>query len=234
MPDWGETVPMAEKRVQRRLAAILAADVVGYSRLMSIDEVETLARLKAVHRELFEPKTKEFGGRIFKTTGDGALVEFKSAADAVNSAVEIQRALDERDDGLGEDRRIQLRIGISLGDVIVEGGDLYGNGVNVAARMEGLAEPSGVCISGNVHEHIQGAMALDFDDLGELEVKNIDRPVHAYRVVVRITGSTLRHPAPNAYRLWSAHRNSSKQSAARTAKFNWQMPSAAISKWPIN
>ena len=146
---------MAEDRVERKLAAILAADAVGYSRMMGEDEAGTLARLKALRRELFEPKIKEYQGRIFKTTGDGALVEFKSAADAVNSAVDIQRALVERGESVPENHRIRLRIGISLGDVIVEGSDLYGNGVNVAARMEGLAEPGGICISGNVHEHVR-------------------------------------------------------------------------------
>ena len=173
---------MAEDRVERKLAAILAADMVGYSRMMGEDEAGTLVRLKALRRELFEPKTKQHRGRIFKTTGDGALVEFKSAADAVNSAVDIQRALAESQEGIPEDRRIQLRIGVSLGDVMVEGGDLYGRGVNVAARMEGLAEPGGICISGNVHEHVQGAVGLAFDDLGKQAVKNIADPVHAYRV----------------------------------------------------
>jgi adenylate cyclase len=158
---------MAEQRVQRRLAAILAVDVVGYSRLMGADEPGTLARLMALRRELFEPATKRFGGRIFKTTGDGALAEFPSAADAVSCAVDIQRELAARNAGEPEDQRIELRIGVSLGDVMVAGADLYGNGVNVAARMEGLADPGGVCISGNVHEHVSGAVGLVFDDLGE-------------------------------------------------------------------
>jgi TolB-like protein/class 3 adenylate cyclase len=173
---------MAEDGVRRRLAAILAADVVGYSRLMSGDEAGTLARLKAFRRELFEPKTKHYRGRIFKTTGDGALVEFKSAIDAVNSAVDVQGMLAEREAGVAEDCRIRLRIGISLGDVIVEGSDLYGNGVNVAARMESLAEPGGICISGNVYEQVRGAVGLTLVDLGEQKVKNITSPVHAYRV----------------------------------------------------
>ncbi len=133
---------MAEGRVQRRLAAILAADVVGYSRLMERDETGTLARLKSLRSDVFDPGTAKYDGRIFKTTGDGALSEFASAVDAVHSAVEIQRALAERNADMPEDQRIILRIGISLGDVIVEGDDLYGNGVNVAARMEGLAHPA--------------------------------------------------------------------------------------------
>ncbi len=173
---------MAEQRVQRRLAAILAADVVGYSRMMEADETGTLAALKTLRRDFFVPKTKQYGGRIFKTTGDGALVEFTSAADAVNSAIDIQRALSAINSDMAEDQRIVLRIGISLGDVIVEGGDLYGNGVNVAARLEAIAEPGGICISGNVYEHVRSSAELGFEDLGEQRVKNIERPVRTYRV----------------------------------------------------
>jgi len=181
---------MAEDRVQRKLAAILAADVVGYSRMMSEDEAGTLARLMTLRHELFEPKTKEYRGRIFKTTGDGAMVEFKSATDAVNCAIDIQRALAAREEGVAEDRHIGLRIGISLGDVIVEGSDLYGNGVNVASRMEGLAEPGGICITGNVHEHVRCVVEVVFDDLGKQQVKNIPNLVHAYRVHLDGTGVT--------------------------------------------
>jgi adenylate cyclase len=173
---------MAEERVQRKLAAILAADVVGYSRLMETDEAGTLNRLKALRRDLFVPTTERFGGRIFKVTGDGALAEFPSAVDALNSAVSVQRALADRNARLPENQRIELRVGISLGDVIVEGDDLYGRGVNIAARMEGLAEPGGICISGNVHEHVRGTTGLVFNDLGKREVKNIADPVHAYCV----------------------------------------------------
>jgi adenylate cyclase len=144
---------MAEERVRRRLAAIFAADVVGFSRLMEKDEEGTLTRLRALRRDLFEPIVRQHGGQIFMTTGDGALVEFKSASDAVGSAVGIQRALGDRNNGIEDDARIELRIGVNLGDVMIEGNDLYGNGVNVAARMEALAEPGGICISGNVHEH---------------------------------------------------------------------------------
>jgi adenylate cyclase len=172
---------VAEERVQRRLAAILAADVVGYSRMMSRDEGGTLSRLKTLRREIFEPKTKQYGGRIFKTTGDGAFVEFKSVVDAVKSASDIQESLAVRNVDISEDQKILLRIGISLGDVIVEGSDLYGNGVNVASRMEGLAEPGGICVSGNVHEHIGRSLDVHFEDLGEQVVKNIDQPVRCYR-----------------------------------------------------
>jgi adenylate cyclase len=173
---------VAEQRVQRRLAAILAADVVGYSRMMEADETGTLAALKTLLQDFFAPKTKQYGGRIFKTTGDGALVEFTSAVDAVNGAIDIQQALSVRNSETPESRKIELRIGISLGDVIVEGSDLYGNGVNVAARLEAMAAPGGICISGNVYEHVRGAAELQFEDLGEQQVKNIERPVRTYRV----------------------------------------------------
>lgn len=173
---------MAEERVRRRLAAILAADVVGYSRLMEADEAGTLTRLKALRRELFDPIIKKHGGRIFKINGDGALVEFRSATDAVDSAVAIQRAIVERDADVAPEERIALRIGISLGDVIAEGADLYGNGVNIAARIEGLAEPGGICISGTVYDHVRGASNLAFQVLGERNVKNLDRAVRCYRV----------------------------------------------------
>lgn len=186
---------MAEERVQRRLAAILAADVVGYSRMMGQDEVGTLSRLKTLRRELFDPKTKQYGGRIFKTTGDGAFVEFNSAVEAVKSAADIQEALASRKVEIPEDEKILLRIGISLGDVIVEGSDLYGNGVNVASRMEGLAEPGGICVSENVHEHIGSSLDVNFEDLGEQSVKNIDRPVRCYRVRQERGGATTDLPA---------------------------------------
>ena len=186
---------MAEDRERRRLAAILAADVVGYSRLMESDEAGTLVRLKAIQSELFEPRTVQYDGRIFKTTGDGAFVEFGSAVDAVRSAIDIQRAIGRRSDDVAPDRRLEFRIGISLGDVIVDGEDLYGNGVNVAARMEGLAETGGICISGNVHEHVGSVLDVAFEDLGEQAVKNIDRPVRSYRVRLDDTGQASR-PSP--------------------------------------
>ena len=180
---------MAEERVQRRLAAILAADVVGYTRLMDADEAGTLARLKTLRSEIFDPKTEDFGGRIFKNTGDGALAEFGSSVDAVQCAVEIQRALALRNADIPEDQKLILRIGISQGDVIVDGEDLYGNGVNVAARMEGLAEAGGICISGNVQEHIGNSLDVALEDLGEQAVKNIDRPVRCYRIAVSLMAS---------------------------------------------
>jgi len=195
---------MADERVQRRLAAILAADVVGYSRLMGSDETGTLKRLKAVRREIFAPTIAEFGGRIFKLTGDGAFAEFGSATNAVNSAVAIQRVLAERGLRSPDHHGIKLRIGISLGDVIVEGSDLYGNGVNVAARMEGLAEPGGICISANVYEHVGRSRGLAFEDLGDQTVKNIERPVRCYRVQMeRSEGSKVGAQSPGPATMFS-------------------------------
>jgi adenylate cyclase len=166
----------------RRLAAILAADVVGYSRLMGADEEGTLNRLKAHRRELVDPKIREHHGRIVKTTGDGMLVEFSSVVDAVRCAVEIQRAMVDRNADDPEDKRITFRIGLNLGDVIADGSDIYGDGVNIAARLEALAEPGGVCISRTVRDHIGDRLPYSFDDLGEQNVKNIAQPVHAYEL----------------------------------------------------
>jgi adenylate cyclase len=164
----------------RRLAAILAADVAGYSRLMGADEEGTHERLKAHRRELVDPKIGEHSGRIVKTTGDGMLVEFASVVDAVRCAAEVQRAMIDREAGMREDRRIRFRIGINLGDVIVDGDDIFGDGVNVAARLEALAEPSGICISRMVRDQIRDKLAYAFEDLGEQSVKNIARPVRVY------------------------------------------------------
>jgi len=173
---------MAEERVKRRLAAIFAADVVGYSRLMGEDEVGTLAALKAHRAALIDPKIAEHQGRIVKTTGDGMLVEFTSVVEAVACAVAIQRGMAERNAPMAQDRRIVLRIGINLGDVIVEGEDIYGDGVNVAARLEGLAEPGGIYVSGDVYRQVHNKLDLGFEDLGEREVKNIAEPVRVYRL----------------------------------------------------
>src|SRR5208282_453048 len=149
----------------RRLAAILAADVAGYSRLMGADEEGTLERLKSLRRELVDRKIAEHRGRIVKTTGDGLLAEFPSVVDAVRCAVEVQQAMPERNTGIGADNRIELRIGINLGDVIVEGDDLYGDGVNIAARIEALADPGGVFVSNTVHDHVRDRLPFVFDDL---------------------------------------------------------------------
>ena len=157
----------------RRLAAILAADVVGYSRLMGMDEEGTHERLQAHLRALVNPKIAEHHGRIVKTTGDGMLVEFASVVDAVRCAVAVQQAMPERSAGVVADSRIELRIGINLGDVIVEGDDLYGDGVNIAARIEALADPGGVFVSNTVHDQVRDRLPFVFEGLGEQQVKNI-------------------------------------------------------------
>jgi class 3 adenylate cyclase len=166
----------------RRLAAILAADVAGHSRLMGADEEGTLERLKALRRELLDPKIAEHKGRVVKTTGDGVLVEFASVVDAVRCAVAVQQAMPERNAGVETDKRIELRMGINLGDVIVEDDDLYGDGVNIAARIEALADAGGVFVSNTVHDHVRDRLPFAFEDLGEQQVKNIARPVRVYRV----------------------------------------------------
>ena len=168
--------------MERRLAAILVADVVGYSRLMEADEAGTLARLKALREELIEPKLAAHRGRIVKLMGDGLLVEFASVVDAVLCAAEIQSAIATANAEVPEDRRLTLRIGINLGDVMVEGDDIYGDGVNVAARLEGLAEPGRVYISGDAYRQVRNKLDLGFEDLGERRVKNITEPVHVYAV----------------------------------------------------
>jgi TolB-like protein/class 3 adenylate cyclase len=173
---------MAEARVERRLAAILAADVVGYSRLMGNDEEGTLAALKACRRELIEPKIAEHRGRIVKLTGDGALVEFASAVNATRCAMEIQHAMAERNAGIPEDRRIEFRIGINVGDIIIDEGDIYGDGVNIAARVESLASPGAICLSENTYKQIKGKLAVDVGDMGEQQLKNITQPVRVYDV----------------------------------------------------
>jgi adenylate cyclase len=173
---------MSGERVERRLAAILAADVAGYSRLMGADEEGTLAALRAIRRELIDPKIAEHKGRIVKTTGDGMLVEFPSVVEAVAYAVALQRGMAERNAPIPNDRRIEFRVGINLGDVIVEDGDIFGDGVNIAARVEGLAEPSGVCVSGLVYDQVRGRLECGFEDTGEQYLKNIARPVRVYRI----------------------------------------------------
>jgi TolB-like protein len=181
---------MAETPARRRLAAILAADVVGYSRLMERDEAGTLAALKARRRDVVDPLVAKHHGRIFKTVGDGVLVEFASAVDAVQCAVGLQQGMAAASSGQPEDGRLVLRIGINLGDVMVEDDDLYGDGVNIAARLEGLAEPGGILLSGTAYEHIRNKIAVAFDDLGAQTLKNIAEPVRVYRVAGVSTSTT--------------------------------------------
>jgi adenylate cyclase len=172
---------VAEERAQRRLAAILAADVVGYSRLMGADESGTLKALNAHRNEFIHPTVTQYRGRIVKLMGDGALVEFASVVDAVECAVAVQRGMAERNADVPEDRRIAFRIGINLGDIIIDGDDIYGDGVNVAARLEAEAEPGGVCISDDAHRQVAGKLDLAFEDLGARTLKNIAGPVRAHR-----------------------------------------------------
>jgi TolB-like protein/class 3 adenylate cyclase/Flp pilus assembly protein TadD len=173
---------MAEPRVERRLAAILAADVAGYTQLMGADEEGTLRRLKAHRNELIDPKITEHRGRIVKTTGDGILVEFVSVVDAVRCAVDIQRGMHERNVGVPVDTGIRFRIGINVGDVIIDGTDIFGDGVNVAARLEALADPGGITVSSVVHDQVRDKLSFGFEDLGDQTVKNVARPIHVHRI----------------------------------------------------
>jgi TolB-like protein/class 3 adenylate cyclase len=187
---------LSGERVERRLAAILAADVAGYSRLMGADEEGTLAALKAIRREIGDPKIAEHRGRIVKTTGDGLLVEFGSVVDAVRCAVDVQREMAERNAGVPPTNRIEFRIGINLGDIIIDGCDIFGDGVNIAARLEALAEPGGICVSRVVRDQVRDKLAFAFDDMGEQQVKNIARPVRAHRIRIDATAAMLSAAPP--------------------------------------
>src|SRR5215475_13906592 len=184
---WGP-LGMSEQAPRRRLAAILAADVAGYSRMMQADEAGTLAALKSRRAEILQPLIGKHHGRVVKLMGDGVLVEFGSAVEAVECAVQLQTGMEAANATLPEERRIRLRIGINLGDVMVEGGDLYGDGVNIAARLEALAEPGSVVVSRTVFDHVRGKVNLGFDDLSEQQLKNIAERVRIYRL--RLDGTT--------------------------------------------
>ena len=181
---------MSGERVERRLTAILAADVAGYSRLMGQDEAGTLARLRTHRRELIDPEIADHRGRVVKTTGDGILIEFPSVVEAVACAVAIQQGMAERNSGTPEEQRIVFRVGVNLGDIIVEADDIHGDGVNVAARLEGIAEPGGICVSAIVHDQVRDKLDLTFEDLAEQALKNIARPLRVYRVRLTATKST--------------------------------------------
>lgn len=181
--------------MERRLAAILAIDMVGYTRLMSTDEAGTLAALKSLHEELIAPETATHAGRIVKLMGDGALVQFSSVVNAVTCAVAIQDAVEERNIGVSEDRCMRLRIGINVGDIIIDDDDIFGDGVNIASRLEGLAPPGGILLSGAAYEQVLGKVAAAFRDLGEQEVKNIERPVHVFQVVRDNESAAVNTPA---------------------------------------
>jgi class 3 adenylate cyclase len=205
-------------RVERRLAAILAADVAGYSRLMGLDEVGT-ARILREHRAVSDGLVAKHGGRIVKATGDGILLEFPSVVDAVESAVAVQAAMAERNDGVPEDRRMLFRIGINLGDILIQGDDILGDGVNIAARLEGIAEPGGICVSSSAYDQIRGKVAIEFTDLGEQSLKNIARPVRAYAVAgdgpgQGRVGDAKRTPGAKSFHSGAALRQSRRRPGA--------------------
>src|SRR5499433_225247 len=189
---------LATGRVERKLAAILAADVAGYSRLMGADEEGTHERLKIHLRELVNPKIAEHRGRVVKNTGDGMLAEFSSVVDAVRCGAEVQRAMGDRNAEIPEDKRITFRVGINLGDVIAEPNDIYGDGVNIAARLEALGEPGGICISRVVREQIRDKLPFLFEDRGEQPVKNIARPVRVFALPPETIAELPRPDAPTA------------------------------------
>ena len=187
---------MAEQHVERRLAAVLAADVVGYSRLMAGDEEGTLARLNVLRRQFLEPTIAEHRGRIVKRTGDGLLIEFGSAIDATRCAVQTQQGMAKRNENVPADQRIDMRIGIHIGDIIIEEGDIFGDGVNVAARLEGIAQPGGISISEDAWRQVQGKVTANFVDTGEQRLKNIPRPMRVYCLKLDGEGATEPTAAP--------------------------------------
>jgi len=190
---------LSGERVERRLAAILAADVAGYSRLMGSDEAGTLARLRTHRRELIDPKIADHRGRVVKTTGDGILIEFPSVVEAVSCAVAVQRGMAERNAAAPEHQRIVFRVGINLGDIIIDGDDIHGDGVNVAARLEGVAEPGAICVSGIVHDQVRDKLDLAFEDMGEQALKNIARPLRVFAIRLGSEAVTTLAPPPLAF-----------------------------------
>ncbi|MCW5731424.1 MAG: alpha/beta fold hydrolase, partial [Alphaproteobacteria bacterium] len=187
---------MAEERFARRLAAIVAADMAGYSRLVGLDETGTIARQKRHREEMIDPAVASHRGRIVKTTGDGLLLEFPSVVDAMECVVSVQRAMAAREAGRPEAERIRYRVGVHLGDIVVDGSDILGDGVNIAARLEALAEPGGICVSDLVRQSVEGRLGLDFEDLGERALKNIGKPIHVWRW--RPGSLAVAGPAPRA------------------------------------
>src|SRR5205809_1843158 len=188
--------PPGRDRVKRRLTAILAADVAGYSRLTGLDEEGTHAQLQDHLRSVVDPKIAEHRGRVVKNTGDGLLAEFSSVVDAVRCAVDVQRGMAERNTDVPQEKRIEFRIGINVGDVMIDRGDIFGDGVNVAARLEGLAEPGGICLSDDAHRQVRGKLELTSEDMGEQKLKNIAQPVRVYRVRPSGAAATTRPSLP--------------------------------------
>jgi len=222
------------------IVGVVVADVVGFSRLTELDEEGTHARLNRLRRELLKPKISEHHGRIIKNTGDGALVEFASVVDAVRCAVEIQRDMIERNADIPEDRRIVFRVGINLGDVIVEPDDIHGDGVNVATRLEGLAEPGGLCVSGTVHDQVRDKVSYAFTEMGEQTVKNISRPVRVYSLganaIAALPASPPSMNTPQPSRevppLWLAgrrwHRSSCSRSRSALARYQARQRTSTV------
>jgi class 3 adenylate cyclase len=173
-----------QDRIERRLVAILAADVAGYSWLTGVDEEGTHVQLQAHLRALVDPKVAEHRGRVVKNTGDGMLAEFGSVVDAMRCALDVQRGMAERNAGVPDEKRIEFRMGINVGDIIIDRGDIFGDGVNVAARLEGLAKPGGICISDDAHRQVRGKFDVTFEDVGERQLKNIARPVRVFQVAL--------------------------------------------------
>jgi adenylate cyclase len=215
----------------RRLAAILAADVAGYSRLMGVDEAGT-ARALREHQAAANPLVAEHGGRIVKTTGDGVLIEFGSVIGAVECAVALQQLTTERNAGIAGERRMEWRIGIHLGDVLVEGDDILGDGVNIAARLEGIAEPGGICISDDAFRQVRGKIEAEFADLGEQSLKNIARPLRVYRAVIESPhpNPPLPHPPPQA---GEGRVGAMRGREARVAR-GWGLPSRSRCRSPTS
>src|SRR5436189_389959 len=187
---------LSGEHIERRLAAILAADVAGSCRLIGIDEEGTLARLKALRRTIFDPKIAEHHGRVVKNTGDGALVEFASVVDAVRCADEIQRSMAEQNTDVPQDKRIEFRIGIHLGDIIIADDDIFGDGVNIAVRLEGIAEPGGICISDDAHRQVRGKVESTLEDMGAQTLKNIAEPMRVWRARIGPSPSPSRVTKP--------------------------------------
>ena len=190
---------MSSEHLERRLAAILAADVVGSCRLIGVDEEGTLARLRALRQSLFDPKITNHRGRIVKNTGDGALVEFASVVDAVRCADEIQRGVEEQNTDVPHDKRIEFRIGVHVGDIVIADNDIFGDGVNIAVRLEGIAEPGGICISDDAHRQVRGKVESTLEDMGAQTLKNIAEPMRAWRVRIGPSSSpTTKTPTETA------------------------------------
>ena len=187
---------MADKSGERRLVAILSADIVGYGQLVGLDEEGTLTRVNAHRREFLEPTVADHRGRIVKRTGDGALIDFNSAVDAVRCAIQVQRGMAQRNATVSEEQRIQLRIGVHLGDILLEEGDIFGDGVNVAVRLESIAPVGGICISDDVYRQVRAKVDVDFRDIGEQTLKNIVRPIHVYQYPMDAVTAGSHTPCP--------------------------------------